>query len=218
MKLLASDGAGGDNFGESVSISGDTALVGARSSEDSGANSGSAYAFVRNGSVWTEQAKLGAGAAGDLFGDSVSLFGDTALIGAVHDDDNGSNSGSARVFVRTGDVWNSQASLLASDGEVGDRFGSSVSVFGDTALVGAHFDDDNGAESGSAYVFVRGGGGVWTEQAKLLPGDGDTGSVFGESVSLSGDTALVGAFRADTANGISSGSAYAFSRASRPTS
>jgi len=99
-KLLASDGAANDQFGHSVSLSGDTALIGAPSDDDNGAFSGSAYVFTRSGGVWTEQAKLLASdrATNDSFGNSVSLSGDTAFIGAVQDDDNGNNSGSAYVF------------------------------------------------------------------------------------------------------------------------
>ncbi len=89
-------------------------------------------------------------------------------------------------------VWSEQAKLLASDGAAEDYFGSSVSLSGDTALVGAVYDDDNGADSGSAYVFVRSGT-TWTQQQKLLASDGAVGDQFGGSVSLSGDTALVGA-------------------------
>jgi hypothetical protein len=211
-KLLPRDGAADDRFGESVSVSGDTALVGARYDDDNGSASGTAYVFVRSGGVWTEQAKLLASdvAAGDYFGDSVSVSGDTALIGASGDDDSGSVSGSAYVFVRSGGVWTEQAKLLASDGAAGDGFGVSVSLSGDTALIGARYDDDNGEWSGSAYVFVRSGG-LWTEQAKLLASDGAAQDDFGRCVSLSGDTALVGA-RYDDDNGSASGSAYVFVR------
>jgi len=211
-KLLASDGAANDSFGISVSVSGDTALVGAWGDDDNGTASGSAYVFVRNGGTWAQQAKLLAidGWAGDLFGVAVSVSGDTALVGAYKDDDNGSDSGSAYVFVRNGSTWTEQAKLLASDGAALDYFGLPVSVSGDTALVGAYRDDDNGSESGSAYVFVRNGG-TWTWQAKLLASDGAADDQFGRAVSVSGDTALVGA-ALDDDNGGDSGSAYVFVR------
>ncbi|UCC55204.1 MAG: FG-GAP repeat protein, partial [Gammaproteobacteria bacterium] len=114
----------------------------------------------------TEVAKLlaGDGATGDRFGWTVSVDGDTAVIGASSDDDKGIQSGSAYVFVRTGTTWNQQAKLLASDGAVEDVFGGSVSVDGDTAVIGADGDDD---DSGSAYVFVRTGT-TWHQQAMLL--------------------------------------------------
>jgi len=106
---------------------------------------------------WTEMQKLLAsdGAAGDYSGGSVSLDGNTALIGAVWDDDNGVNSGSAYVFTRTGTTWTQQQKLVASDGAAGDAFGCSVSLSGNTALIGAPYDDDNGGDSGSAYVFIK---------------------------------------------------------------
>jgi len=211
-KLLASDGIYLDYFGCSVSLSGDTALVGARGHDDNGNGSGSGYLFVRSGASWTQETKLlaGDGAAGDGFGTSVSLSGDTALVGAGGDDDNGTNSGSAYVFARSGTSWTQEAKLLPSDGAASDDFGDSVSLSGDMALVGAHDDDDNGSNSGSAYVFARSGT-SWTQEAKLVAGDGATEDYFGVSVSLAGDTALVGA-RWDDDNGSASGSAYVFVR------
>jgi len=209
-KLVASGDPTGSVFGRSVSLSGDTALIGAFFDSDKGSVAGAAYVFVRSGTTWTEQAKLLAsdGAAGDHFGSSVSLSGDTALIGAELDDDNGDASGSAYVFTRSGTTWTEQDKLLASDGAADDQFGS-VSVSGDTALIGAIVDDDNGDDSGSAYVFTRDGT-TWTEQAKVLASDGAAGDVFGVSVSVSGDTALIGA-SGDDVTFDDSGSAYVFS-------
>ena len=114
------------------------------------------------------------GAAGDYFGRSVAVDGDTAVAGAVFDDDNGSWSGSAYVFTRESGVWNQGAKLTPSDGASGDYFGWSVAVDGDTAVAGAVFDDDNGSESGSAYVFTRESG-VWSQSAKLTASDGASG-------------------------------------------
>ena len=95
------------------------------------------------------------GAALDRFGSSVSISGDYAVVGAHLDDDNGSTSGSAYVFVRSGDNWTQQSKLIASDGAAGDWFGLSVSISGDSAVVGAYFDNDNGLSSGSAYIFIN---------------------------------------------------------------
>ncbi|MDC3960907.1 FG-GAP repeat protein [Polyangium jinanense] len=155
---------------------------------------GALYPIVIDPLVWTQHAKLlpSDGAAEHDFGLAVALSGDTALVGAQGDDDQGSNSGSAYVFVRSGEVWTQQAKLLPSDGAADHHFGFSVALADDTALVGAYGDDDQGSFSGSAYVFVRSGA-VWTQQAKLLPSDGATSDFFGRSVALSGDTALVGA-------------------------
>lgn len=131
-------------------MSGDTVLVGA-DSENS--QYGAAYAFVRSGTVWTEQQKLLAsdGAMGDWFGASVSVSGDTAVVGAERDQDNGGGSGSAYVFQRNGSTWTEQHKLLASDGAALAYFGHSVSVDGTSAVVGAH---GSGTNKGSAYVYV----------------------------------------------------------------
>jgi hypothetical protein len=207
-KLLALDGTAYDLFGSSVSLSGDTALIGAVD-DDNGVDSGSAYVFTRTGTTWTQQTKLLAsdGAADDLFGYSVALSGDTALIGAVCDDD---GRGSAYVFARTDTTWTLQQKLLSPDGTINDFFGGSLSLSGDTALISVHGDDDNGAQSGSAYVFTRSGT-TWAQQAKLLASDGAAIDYFGYSVSLDGDTALIGA-DGDDDNGVDSGSAYVFTR------
>ncbi len=210
QKLIASDGAAGDNFGCSVSISGDVAIVGAYNDDDNGSSSGSAYIFTQSGGVWSQTQKLIAsdGAADDFFGHSVSISGDVAILSAYRDSDNGSGSGSAYIFTQSGGVWTEQQKLTASDGALGDNFGYSVSISGDVAIVGAIYDNDNGSGSGSAYIFTQSGG-VWTEQQKLTASDGAVNDWFGYSVSVSGDAAIVGALYDDDA-GVSSGSAYIF--------
>ncbi len=211
-KLTAHDAAADDQLGRSVSVSGDTAVVGAWSDDDAGSWSGSAYVFVRSGTTWSEQAKLTAAdaAAFDQFGQSVSISGDTAVISSPRDDDAGANSGSAYVFIRSETTWNEQAKLTAGDAEAGDQLGESVSISGDTVVVGAHLDDDGGTDSGSVYVFVRSGT-TWSQQAKLSASDAAADDEFGSSVSLSGSTAVVGAYRNDGA-GSDAGSAYVFVR------
>jgi hypothetical protein len=207
-KLLASDGAAYDSFGTSVSIDGEYAIIGAEWNDDNGNNSGSAYVFTRNGTSWTEEAKLlpSDGDDGDKFGRYVSIDGETALIGAAYDDDNGENSGSAYIFTRNGTSWTEEAKLLASDGEAEDVFGVSVSLDGDTALIGACTVN----EPGYAYVFTRNGT-SWTEEAKLIPSDGQHKDWFGGRVSIDGNTALIGA-EGDDDNGFWSGSAYIFEK------
>jgi hypothetical protein len=211
-KLTASDVAAGDNFGHSVAISRDTAIVGAPSDDDAGAWSGSAYIFVRRGRRWEEQAKLTARDAtvADAFGHSVAISRDTAIVGAPFDDDVGDGSGSAYLFVRRGETWTQQAKLAASDGVEDDRFGHSVAISDDFAIAGAPFDDDAGAWSGSVYTFMRRGE-TWTQQAKLTASDAAKGDLFGISVSISRDFAIVGAPFDDDA-GSRSGSAYIFMR------
>ena len=215
-KLTASDAARGDEFGRTVSISGNTVLIGAQGSTGNSFDSGAAFVFIRAGDgTWTQQAKLAAsdGARNDLFGGSVSISGDTAVIGAFFDGDNGFLSGSAYVFVRSGSSWAQQAKLLAGDGASFDRFSEfeAVSVSGDTVVIGAQFHSHNGlVRSGSAYVFVRSGS-TWTQQAELISNDLADSDLFGISVSLYGDTAIVGA-SSDDDNGSLSGSAYVFTR------
>ncbi len=209
QKLLAS-GIASQTFGASVSVSGDVILGGA----PLGVRPGISYLYERVGTVWAAEQKLGADALGpsdEFFGTSVSISGDTAVIGAPsYDDGSNTDSGAAYVYVRSGTSWTEQQELRSSDLAASDNFGSSVSVSGDTVIVGAKWDDDNGGNSGSAYVFLRSGE-VWTEQQKLIASDGASSDWFGDSVSLSGDTAVVGALLHD-ANGSGSGAAYVYFR------
>ena len=196
-KLVASDRVSGDNFGKSVSIYDNTAIVGAPDA------SGGAYIFTRSGSTWTQQQKL-ASPVNDviLFGDSVSIYGDTAIVGATYDDnDAGSQAGAAYVFTRSGSTWTQQAKLIASDAGENHYFGQSVSIYGDTAIVGASGE--------SAYIFTRSGT-TWTQQQKLTASDAG-GDYFGNSVSIYGNSAIVGAYGDDGLTG----SAYVFNYTSQ---
>jgi len=211
-KLTQGNAASSDQFGISVSLDGDRALVGAFNNDDNASNSGSAYVFEFNGGSWGQTAKLNAsdGALNDLFGYSVSLSGGQALVGSYQDDDNGSESGSAYIFKLNGGSWGQTAKLIATDAAANDRFGYSVSLFNNRALIGAYQDDDNGNNSGSAYVFKRNAG-VWEQTAKLTATDGAAHDQFGYSVSITSDRALIGA-HFDDDNGNNSGSAYIFKR------
>ena len=218
QKLTASDAQADDWFGYSVSLSsdGNTAIVGAPYEDTGGSDAGASYVFVRSGVVWSEQQKLTASDAQayDHFGISVSLSsdGNTAIVGAYLEDAGGSNAGAAYVFVRSGVVWSEQQKFTASDAQADDYFGYSVSLSsdGNTAIVGAYYEDTGGGNAGAAYVFVRSGG-VWSQQQKLTASDAEASDYFGYSVSLSGDgnTAIVGAPCEDT-GGSDSGAAYIF--------
>jgi hypothetical protein len=219
-KLLASDGAAGDRFGAAVAIDGDTALVGGyRDDEacpsDPDCDSGSAYVFQRQADrSWSQSAKLipDDGVAGDAFGAAVALSGDTALIGAYGDGDNGANSGSAYVFQRgTDGTWTQSAKLIPDDGDSGDWFGYAVALEGNTALIGAFLDSNGGTYLGSAYIFQRQSDGRWIEMAKVVASDGAPGDWFGSAVALSGDSALIGA-PGDATHGSQAGAAYLFQR------
>lgn len=214
-ELNSSDGAVGDAFGFSVSIDSDTAFVGAHQHTVGGnSNQGSVYVFVRSGTTWTEQAELTAsdGSSDDHFGTSVALSGTTAIVGANLDDAPASDQGSAYVFVGSGPTWTEQAHLTASDGAASDQFGTSVAISGDTVIVGADADDVGGnGDQGSAYVFTRSGS-LWSEQSHLTASDGSAADGFGNSVGLSGDTAVVGSYVDGVGANAAQGSAYVFTR------
>ncbi len=216
QKIVASDGALGDQFGFSVAISGDTIIVGAPGVPGAtGVSEGATYIFVRTAGVWTEQARLTATSPMtlDAFGTSVAISGETALIGVPGDDDlAGVDQGSAFVFTRSGDTWAMQAQLLASDAAASDAFGFSVALHADTALIGARLDNGAaGVDQGSAYVFTRSGT-AWSEQAHLFASDAAPADHFGFSTAVRADTALIGARLDNGPAGNDQGSAYVFTR------
>jgi hypothetical protein len=213
-QLLPSDGESGDNFGNSVALDGDTALVG--SLKDDGQR-GSAYVFVQNGPSWTQQAKLtasdGTFGDGDRFGFSVAVDGDTALVGAHNDSSSGWRRGAVFVYTRIAGTWSEEAKLTASDGANDDRFGNEVALEGNVALIAAYQDDDL---RGSTYQFSRTGA-IWTEGAKLTATDGANEDLFGASVALDCGIVIVGAGWADQNALLDSGAAYIFQPNAPPT-
>lgn len=181
----------GHKYGHEVVVDGDTAIVSAFGVGPD--YQGAAYVFTRTGGAWTLQAALRSApvAINDYFGFGLALEGDTAVIGAPRDETHGDRSGAVYVFSRIEGSWLQTAKLLPADGATPDWFGKIVSLDGDTLLIGAPYDDDNGWWSGSAYLFSRSRG-VWTEQAKLLPKDGLPEEGFGFALALDGDTAIIG--------------------------
>jgi cysteine-rich repeat protein len=210
QKLLASDGEAGDSLGRTVSIDGGVALVGAYSEDENGSAAGAAYVYRFDGASWTQEQKLLAsdGAAGDQFGISVSTRDDVALVGAYFAGALGAESGAAYAYRWDGASWTQEQKLLASNGAAGDRFGVSVATGDGVALVGAYFDDDNGANAGAAYAY-RWDGAAWGAEQPLLASGGAAGDHFGISVSIDRDLALVGASLANV-SGVDSGAAYVF--------
>jgi uncharacterized repeat protein (TIGR01451 family) len=202
--------AGPDGFGESVALAGDTAVVGVVPFVGT---SGSAHVLVRSGATWSAQATLASDEVGfDGFGTSAAISTDTVVIGAPAYDTPDGGLGAAFVFVRSGTGWTQQQRLLPGDGPDGTTFGDSVSVSGDTVVVGAsRADTPAAADTGAAYVFERSSG-AWSQQQKLVALDGVRFQAFGKSVSVSGDLALVGA-SGDIFTGVDPGSAYLFARA-----
>jgi hypothetical protein len=260
--LKAHQVTAGDSFGTSVAVSGDTVVVGASDEDssttgvtvsgaanESAVDSGAAYVFVRSGTAWTQQAYLKAGntGAGDAFGRSVAVSGDTVVVGAYAEDSSttgvnstanelASGAGAAYVFVRSGTMWTQQAYLKAGNTGVNDGFGTSVAVSGDTVVVGATGEDsgitgvdstpnESATDAGAAYVFVRSGT-TWSQQAYLKASNAPVGvgsnDNFGYAVAVSGDTAVVGAWREGSSttgvnstsdeSAIGAGAAYVFVR------
>jgi hypothetical protein len=244
--LKASNTGPDDNFGWSVTVSSDMVVVGAwmESSNATGVNgnqsnnnaleAGAAYVFVRTGTTWRQQAYLKASntAMNNHFGFSVATAGDTVVVGAADESSTAGSAGAIYVFTRNGTNWSQQSYLNASNPGVGDRFGWSVAVSGNTAVVGALGESsnatgvngnqsDNSADtSGAAYVFVRDGTN-WTQQAYVKASNTDVHDWFGWSVGVSGDTILIGAYLEDSnATGVNgnhndnsalqSGAAYVF--------
>lgn len=254
----------GDEFGSSVAISGDTIVVGAPFEnsgtlmggtvpDESSGDAGAAYVFARSGGSWTQQAYLkppavGTSQAGDEFGISVAVSGDTVVVGAHQEDsstllgvttpnDSVSNSGAAYVYTRAAGVWTSQAYLkpkAVGTTQLGDKFGGSVAISGDSVVVGASFEDstttgvnttpnENVSSAGAAYVFERVDG-AWDQEAYLKPsnvGSTQGGDQFGSSVAISENLLVVGASFEDSntllgaspdESGNSVGAAYVFSR------
>ncbi len=221
-KLLNPAPANFDNFGSSVSISGDYAIVGANNDDEAGINNcGSATIFKRNASsgVWESQGKLLNAGTGDSdsFGQSVSISGDFAIVGADNDDESGlTNIGSATIFKRNSStgVWESQGKLLNPFTASNDYFGGSVSISGDYAIVGAVNDSESSlSQNGSASIFKRNTNtGVWSYQSKLVNSLSAGSDFFGRSVSVSGEYAMVGADYDDEEGLLNNGSFSIYKR------
>jgi MYXO-CTERM domain-containing protein len=206
QKLTAPDGGAHDGFGGAVALSGDTAVVGARTDEE---GRGSAYVFARQAGIWSLQQRLVAadGQPGDEFGISVRLDGDTLAVGAYGDD---GARGSVYLFTLSGGTWSEQQKLTAADAESGDGFGLSLALSGDTLVVGAYQDDVGAAtDQGSAYVFTRSAG-IWAEHQQLVSSDGAAGDGFGYAAALADGVLLVGAYQDDVGASTDQGSLYVF--------
>lgn len=233
--LKASNTGANDAFGTTVAISGDTIAVSAigedsnatgingNQSSNTAGSSGAVYVFTRNGTVWTQEAYIKASNtnSADIFGTSIALSGDSLIVGAENEDSsatgiNGNQSdnseslaGAAYVFVRSSGAWSQQAYIKASNTDNNDRFGSSVAISGDTAVVGARLESSNAtgvngnegnnsaSSSGAAYVFVRNGV-TWSQQAYLKASNTGAQDWFGSAVAMNGDLVAVGAFQEDS--------------------
>jgi hypothetical protein len=216
-KIVAPGAQVSDLFGYSVSISGDYAVVGA-ANEDGGVGdplteAGAAYIFKRTGlNTWDAGTKIVASDAeqNDWFGTSVAISGDYVVVGARGEDggagDPLSDCGAAYIYFRTGaNTWDTGTKIVASDSQETDAFGSSVSISGDYAVVGADLEDggagDPIANAGAAYIFHRTGINAWDAGTKVVAFDAQTEDRFGSAVSISGGYSVVGTHLEDGGEG-----------------
>ncbi|MBL4698468.1 MAG: hypothetical protein JKX70_06520 [Phycisphaerales bacterium] len=207
IKLLPDDGMALDHFGWSTVISSSRLAVGAvAGSGPAGQNTGTVYTYRRL-FAWGLQEKLQPDDAQpfDNFGFSLDLSLTTLAVGAPGADIHGANSGAVYIYQLLNFAWVLEAKLVPMDGQAGDEFGATVELSNGRIVIGARSDDDNGMNSGSAYVYERLPGGDWIQRSKLLAEDGAENDGFGSSVSIWEDTVAVGALGDDI-----SGSAYVF--------
>ncbi len=210
QKLNATPYNPGDEFGCSVAVSGDYAIVGAHNNDDYGNNAGLAYIFERDiGGTWNQVQILYASNydVDDEFGYSVAISGDYAIVAAYN---YSGSSGAIYIFEREGGTWNEKQTFTAESG--GDYYGESVSISGNYAIVGAYFHDPGGvSNAGAAYIIERDAGGNWNQVQKLTADIPAVNENFGNSVSISGNYAIVGAFQ-NIDLGFQAGAAYIFER------
>jgi len=206
QKLFASDPDQDDAFGVSVSVSGGTVVVGAFSNDAEGSNAGSAYVYTKHGASWSQDVILSAtdAAPSNFFGGSVSVSGDIIVVGAYGVS---SFEGSAYIFEKSEGSWSTGTKVTGGDTLAAESFGLAVSVSGTTVAVGAPTHTHAGVSSGAVYIFTPSGP-TWAQQAELIPGDAKTSQFFGTSLSIDGETIVVGSY-GDNAQ---RGSAYVFTR------
>jgi hypothetical protein len=210
-ELLPSDPG---SFGGSVAVDGSVAVVGAPSMVVGPYGAGAAYIFVNNGGVWTQQARLTPepGQNYDAFGYAVAISGNTVVVGAYGETITAGSQGAAYVFVNNGGTWTQEARLTPQDAAGGDSFGFSVSVKGDTMIVGAPFKNFGAlVQEGAAYVFTNSGG-TWTQQGELIAADGQYSDRFGYAVAVDGDNAIVGTPFKQFNSNLGAGMGYVFAR------
>jgi hypothetical protein len=211
-RLTASAPVLGQGFGNAVAVDGDRLIVGAPFDDAAGAVAGAVYVFERSGDDFVEAAKLVASGGDDFdyFGASVALRGDRIAVGAWGDSVGGDLAGAAYVYRYADGAWVQAARVTAPQPRAYDNFGNAVAIEADRVVVGAHFDDDNGRNSGTVYVFepFRRG---YALARSLIPEDGLAGDEFGIAVALDGARVFIGSFRDDTDGiGIDSGSVYTY--------
>ena len=211
--LTSSSGDANDMFGYSVAACGHVIVVGAPYDDVSFAKQGSATVFRWNGSTWVEEQLLTAvgSQADDRFGTSVSISGDVIAVASYHDDVGGVvDQGSVAVFRWNGSAWVEEQRLIASDGQLYDSFGSSVSVSGDTIAVGSMLDTVGGVQSMGSIRIFRWNGSTWVEGQTLTRTGGQANDEYGAAVSVSGDVLVGGCAFATVGGKLSAGCAIVY--------
>jgi len=209
-KLMRPDPVAYYRLGGPSAVHGDTILIG----DSIAALGGAVYVFGRAGTAWSQQATLrGSGVVqySDRFGASLALRGDVALIGAPYANITGRpDGGLAYVFARSGATWTEQAKFAPSDAVMSDEFGSSVALYGATAVIGAlGVTTGTAYRAGAAYVFTNSGS-LWTQQAKFIAPDAQSNMSFARSLGLDADTVVIGAPGFDSGTLENAGAAYAY--------
>jgi len=183
-----------DDFGKALYMAGDYAVVGA---DDYNGKDGAIFIYHLSGGTWTQQASFLETAGNAYLGRAVGMSEDYAIAGAPQD----ASGGYAKLYSRSGTAWSYAQTLTGSDTAADDKFGQSVSVSGDYALVGAQLADlDGTADAGAAYIYHQSGG-TWTQVQKLVAADAGPADFFGCSVVIKGDYAAIGAYSWDNAAG-----------------
>lgn len=215
QKITAADGQASDNFGTSVAIHHETLAIGATGDDIGPAlNRGSVTILVRVGTTWNVQQVVTTpdGISGINFGVAVAIQSDTLAVGAngFFDSNTVSVTGAVFLFTRIGTSWSLQQRVGPSVATSGGQFGFSVVLSGETLVVGS-----SGATvgvntgQGAVYVFVRTGA-TWVEQQRVVAPDGVTNDRFGQSVGISGETVVAGAYLKLIGSNTFQGAAYVF--------
>jgi hypothetical protein len=204
IKLISSRNQSSEFFGSAVAISGNFAIIGAYYNSEKGTSAGAAYIFEQTPSGWIEKHKFLPNHTNyHDFGWSVAISGHTAIVGAKRDHAQGSNTGAAYIYQYNGSEWSFKQKIYAKEPAGGAYFGCSVSICGNTAIIGSYNDNSKGA----AFIFEKSANG-WEQKTKLMSNDLATSDQFGWSVSIDGNTAIVGAYNKDSAKG----AAYIFEK------
>ena len=203
-------------FGLTLDISGNWLITGVWLNDTTGTDSGRAYIYnLTTGALHKtlENPNAYDTTAGDKFGSSVGISGNYAIVGAYDEDDaNGTSSGKAYIFnIVTGTLVHTLDNPNAYGTSAGDNFGNAGDISGNYAIVGAPGEDDaNGGSSGKAYIFNVSTGALVHTLNNPNPYGTSVNDNFAETVAISGNYAIVGAWGEDEAGGTSSGKAYIY--------